>query len=159
MFKYLIIFMLVFGSTTVKAGDSNKLTNKEISIEKLRNKAIAGDKEALSKLTDIAELGDATYQYNVGLVYDITRKDDKEAINWYRKAAENGDVTAQNILGNRYLVGVGVPQNYKETVKWHLKAAEQGYAESQSSIGDAYYYGRGISQDYKEAVKWYKKSA
>ena len=50
-------------------------------------------------------------------------KDDKEAVKWYRKAAEQGDAKAQNNLGVKYGNGLGVLKDYKEAVKWYRKAA------------------------------------
>ena len=53
-------------------------------------------------------------------------QDYKEAVNWYRKAAEQGNARAQNNLGLLYEKGRGVPQDYAEAMKWYRKAAEQG---------------------------------
>lgn len=49
-----------------------------------------------------------------------------EAVNCYRKAAEQGDATAQNNLGVMYTNGLGVGQDYAQAVEWYRKAAEQG---------------------------------
>ena len=53
-------------------------------------------------------------------------QDYKEAIKWYRLAAEQGNANAQYNLGLMYDNGEGVPQDYKEAVKWYRLAAEQG---------------------------------
>ena len=52
-------------------------------------------------------------------------QDDKEAVKWYHKAAENGDPFAQFELSLRYEYGWGVPQDYKENAKWYNKASPQ----------------------------------
>ncbi len=85
--------------------------------------------------------------------------DYQEAVKWYRKAAEQGNASAQNNLGGMYYRGQGVSQNYPEAVKWYRKAAEQGHASSQYNLGLMYDKGQGVSQDYPEAVKWYRKAA
>ena len=41
-------------------------------------------------------------------------QDDKEAVKWYRLAAEQGDAYAQSNLGVTYEKGQGVPQDHKE---------------------------------------------
>jgi TPR repeat protein len=41
-----------------------------------------------------------------------------EALNWFRKAAEQGLASAQGNLGFMYLNGEGVPQNYPEALNW-----------------------------------------
>ena len=49
-----------------------------------------------------AVAGDAVAQYNLGNLYGYgigTPKDDKEAVKWYRKAAEQGIANAQSYLG------------------------------------------------------------
>ena len=38
-------------------------------------------------------------------------QDDTEAVKWFRKAAEQGDASAQNDLGVMYQNGRGVPQD------------------------------------------------
>ncbi|CAK0761840.1 conserved hypothetical protein [Gammaproteobacteria bacterium] len=52
-------------------------------------------------------------------------QDDQEAVNWYRKAAEQGDADAQFNLGIMYAEGRGVTQDKHEAAMWFLKAAEQ----------------------------------
>ena len=41
-----------------------------------------------------------------------------EAAKWYRKAAEQGNATAQESLGSLYEQGQGVPQNYIWAHMW-----------------------------------------
>mgnify|MGYP002136838370 FL=1 len=86
-------------------------------------------------------------------------QNDKEAVAWYRKAAEQGHANAQNNLGVMYANGQGVSQNDKEAVTWYRKAAEQGNANAQKNLGVRYEDGRGTAQNYKEAVAWYRKAA
>ena len=74
-------------------------------------------------------------------------QEDKEAVKWYTKSAEQGLAQAQFNLGVRYDNGQGVPQDYKEAVKWYRKAAEQGDAKAQSILGSMYYLGQGVLQD------------
>ncbi len=69
-----------------------------------------------------------------------------EAVKWFRKAAEQGHVKAQRMLGLRYATGKGVPKNYTEAVKWFRKAAEQGYSMAQFGLGSMYKQGWGGGQ-------------
>ena len=71
------------------------------------------------------------------------RGDYKEAVKWYRLAAEQGDAKAQYYLGAMYDKGQGVPQDHKEAVKWHRLSAEQGFAKGQYYLGVMYGNGRG----------------
>ena len=86
-------------------------------------------------------------------------KDYPEAARWFRKAAEQGDVDAQLLLGIMYDVGRGVAQDDREAVRWYLKAAEQGDAGAQYFLGAMYKEGRGVKQDDREAVRWVRKAA
>jgi TPR repeat protein len=86
------------------------------------------------------------------------RGDYKEAVKWYRLAAEQGDAKAQYYLGMMYGGGRGVPRDEKKAIKWLLKAAEQRSVGAQRLLGAIFYYGWGV-QDYTEAAKWYKKAA
>ena len=83
----------------------------------------------------------------------------EEAVKWYRKAAEQGNMHAQYSLGYCYKKGEGVIRDYYEAVKWCRKATEQGYASAQNSLGECYYYGQGVGKSFEEAVKWYRKAA
>ena len=82
-------------------------------------------------------------------------QDDKEAVKWFRMAAEQGITEAQLNLGYMYHKGEGVLQDYKEAVKWYRMAAEQGDADAQFNLGKMYRNGEGVVQDFKRAHMWY----
>jgi len=124
----------------------------------------SGDYElAFSEWSALAEQGNASAQYNLGVMYDngdgVAQFDNKEAVKWYRKAAEQGNASAQFSLGFMYAYGQGVVQDYKEALKWYRKAAKQGNASAQFNLGGMYVSGDGVAQDFKEAVKWFRKAA
>ena len=50
--------------------------------------------------------------------------DDKEAVNWYQKAADQGIAIAQNNLGVMYAYGEGVLKNMTQAKYWIQKAYE-----------------------------------
>jgi len=81
-------------------------------------------------------------------------EDDREAVKWYRKAAEQGYASAQYNLGVMYDNGRGVPEDDREAVKWYRKAAEQGDASAQSNLGVMYANGRGVPEDDVLAYMW-----
>jgi len=61
-------------------------------------------------------------------------QDYKEAVNWYRKAAEQGNGQAQTILGVMYSHGQGVERDTEEAVKWYKKASEQGIGYAKEAL-------------------------
>jgi len=78
-----------------------------------------------------AEAGDASAQFNLGLMYDLglgVAEDDGEAVRWYRMAAEQGYAAAQFNLGVIYADGEGVVQDDARAYLWLnlAVAASQG---------------------------------
>ncbi|MDZ4816011.1 MAG: tetratricopeptide repeat protein, partial [Verrucomicrobiota bacterium] len=49
-----------------------------------------------------------------------------EAVKWYRKAAEQGNASAQFNLGLKYAKGEGVPKDEIEGLAWFILAAVSG---------------------------------
>ena len=76
-----------------------------------------------------------------------------------KKAAEQGNVIAQNTLGFLYLNGQGVVSDYKEAVKWFKKAAEQAYPAAEFNLAIMYKLGQGVDLDLVESLKWLQSAA
>lgn len=53
-------------------------------------------------------------------------QDYKKALQWFSKAAEQGEALAQYNLGLMYFNGFGVPQDYVQAYKWFNLSAAQG---------------------------------
>src|SRR5205823_2010478 len=81
-------------------------------------------------------------------------KDTAKAAQWYKKAAEQGDVSAQHNLAVLYATGEGVAKDAAKAAEWFRKAAEQGDPSSQLYIGTMYYNGAGGHRDLVQAYKW-----
>ncbi|EET45191.1 Sel1 repeat protein [Neisseria sicca ATCC 29256] len=58
------------------------------------------------------------------------RQDDKQAVYWYRKAAEQGNAKAQYNLGLMYANGKGARQNLVIAKEWFGKACDNGLQQS-----------------------------
>jgi hypothetical protein len=59
------------------------------------------------------------YANGTGVVRDYA-----EAVKWYRKAADQGNVKAQLLMGDMYYNGMSVPQDYVLALMWwNLSAA------------------------------------
>jgi uncharacterized protein len=95
--------------------------------------------KALRLIRPLANDGDATAQFNLGLMYvngHGVQRDDSAAALWFRKAAEQGYALAQSNLGTMYLYGHGMTQNDTEAVMWFRKAADQGDAVAEFLLGN-----------------------
>jgi TPR repeat protein len=136
------------------------------------------DREAVRWFRLSAEQGNVEAQFNLGVMYDSrltfytfghsaflgdvvrTRtsvtKDDKEAVHWYRLAADQGYSKAQFNLGMMYEYGLGVATDVKEAIRWDRLAAEQGNIDAQYRLGHIYFQGLGVPQDCKEAAHWHR---
>jgi TPR repeat protein len=86
-------------------------------------------------------------------------KDYPTAVGWFRKAAQQGYVQAQNWLGYCYYNGHGVTKDYNVAVGWFRKSAQQGYAEAQFCLGLCYAQGDGVKQNERRAGEWFTKAA
>ncbi|HEY5039046.1 MAG TPA: sel1 repeat family protein, partial [bacterium] len=69
------------------------------------------------------------YQYGPG-----TKKDNAEAVKWYRKSAESGYPDAEADLGAMYEKGLGVQQDDSEAMKWYQKSLADGNKNAQAKI-------------------------
>ncbi len=73
-----------------------------------------------------------------------------------RTLAEQGVSHAQNVLGEIYMYGEGISQDFDEAAKWFRLAAEQHHRRAQFMLGVLYWSGDGVPQDYEKAVKWFR---
>jgi TPR repeat protein len=81
-------------------------------------------------------------------------KDPVEAMRWYRKAADQGNASAELHIGAMYGAGDGVNKDYAEAMKWFRKSADQGNQYAQLNVSKMYEKGRGVKQDHEEAYFW-----
>lgn len=80
---------------------------------------------------------DPKAMYQVGYMYDHgqgVEQDDREAAQWYLKAAEKGNAKAQYRMGLFYATGTGVDKDLKEAAKWYKKASMQGFMPAREAL-------------------------
>jgi TPR repeat protein len=90
-----------------------------------------------------------------------------EAAKWYRDAIDapalkwekSSQDWARLNLGDLYVQGEGVPQDFGEALKLFKPLAGVGDARAQTRMGDLYAEGKGVTQSDIEAVKWYRMAA
>ncbi len=83
--------------------------------------------QSLEELQRLADQGDADAQYQMGVrCIDRVPPDNVQAMQWFERAAEGGNVAAQSALGAYYWAGRGVPQDLSKAYFWSTIALAQG---------------------------------
>lgn len=86
-----------------------------------------------------AEQGDALAQAKLASLYLLGRdgvgKDDATAAEWMEKAANQGVVDAQVVMGAMYDRGLGVTGDRDKATQWYEKAAAKGHGTSLAILG------------------------
>jgi TPR repeat protein len=80
-------------------------------------------------------------------------RDMQQAAAWYRKAAEQGDVGAQGILGVLYSMGQGVPRSDVEAYYWFDLAAAVKGPDQEKYAANRQLMGARITADELEGVQ------
>ena len=81
----------------------------------------------------LAEAGNASAQYNLGILYEFglgVFESYDEAANWYARSAEQGLAEAQFEVAKRYMEGYYGPPDLSEASDWLRFAADQGHPEA-----------------------------
>lgn len=117
--------------------------------------------DVLQETLTKAQAGDVQAQLDLGEAYlhgKIVSRDLEQAMQWFRKAAEQGNAMAQARLG--VLIGnFRGKQNYDEALEWLRKSADQNCADGESGLAFMYHNGRGVEKDDDQAVKLFLKAA
>jgi TPR repeat protein len=114
-------------------------------------KANAGDAAAQVQLGDSSRAAGDAVPHNPMQSAEYY----KQAIAWYRKAADQGSIAGQMHLAAFYRDGgKGFPRDMSQAVEWYRKAAEQGDVTAQATIGVLYSIGQGVPRDDVEAYYW-----
>ena len=84
---------------------------------------------------------------------------EKRFKNYYKKAADDGNVNAQYYIGTLYYKGKGIEKDYEKAFEYLKKAADKGHIDAQYNLGFCYAEGKGIEEDFKKAFEYWKKAA
>ena len=119
-------------------------------------------KTALNKFKPLAEKGNISAQFNLGVMYDEGQEvqmDYKEAVKWYRSAADQGHAQAQYNLGRMYYQGQGVDPDSVEAYKWLDLSAARGIklGRENRAIIEKKMTPREIAEAQKRVKEWIEK--
>jgi len=119
-------------------------------------------KRKFEKFVQQATEGDRNSQYELAQKYEFgweVAQDGKEAIKWYKLAAEAFS-EAEYRIGRIYYEGRGgIEVDYVEAANWFRKSAERGSVFGMHGLGLMLLTGQGVSLDEAEAVKLFNSSA
>lgn len=184
---------LVFGNQN----DSESTNGQDTSFKKNNYKEKAlnlikeNDKDALLTYLDNEEVkNDSEIQALIGCLHyegRMLENDEKLAIDWWKKAALQGNEFAQNILDEvdfteeklkdalqkaaqnhlpsleglafRYYCGAGVEKNEKKAFEFYEKAASLGSLSAQCELANMCFLGQGTEKNLKKAFLWWEKAA
>ena len=124
-----------------RAGQIAKVAKESASRKDTTTKFIAAYNEKryddAARLRHDIDLNDANVQFDLGYMYANGKgleEDAGEGIKWYRKAAENGILSAMFNLGVMYSTGKGVAKDLEEGERWYKKAAEKGHEKAKDIL-------------------------
>ena len=104
------------------------------------------------------ELAPAKDFYTPGkALYDAQKY--PEAVEEFRKGADQGDMKSECWLGLCYYRGHGVNKSYDEAVAYFERSAEKGFAEAQYRLARCYFDGVGVEKNSTNAAKLIYKAA
>ena len=156
---------LLLGAPGAPKGEWSKpWQNTGAEIDALRDPAKT-DPAALDRLKRLGEAGNPFAQFAYATLFDPDFKftntpDINTAMEWYLKAAHQGNGTAQANYGARLYDDLyGVPVDYDKAFPWLLQGAQQGAVYAQRRVGKSYKYGSGTKADPKLAVQWFRTAA
>lgn len=87
------------------------------------------------------------------------KKDEAQAAEQFKIAADLGHVGAKGALGYMYYEGLGVKQNLSEGIRLMTIAADVGVEDAQNNLAAVYEEGKGVKRDYGEALRLYRAAA
>ena len=109
--------------------------------------AEAGDAEAQMALAQ-------RYRFGVGVPQNPAT-----AVEWFQKAAVQGNVQGQFSVGYMYMDGEnGFEKNLEKAAEWFRKAAENGHPTAQANLGIMYINGDGVEKNPETSLFWLQKA-
>ncbi len=126
-------------------------------------KAAASDDRDLAfrVCTQEAQRGSPVSERLLAGLYDQSQVPghDAEAVTWYRKAAEAGDLPSALRYGQLLSLGKGVTKNELEATERIRQAAEADYQPAWMVLADRFEKGLGTKKSDKDAAYWTRKAA
>lgn len=98
-----------------------------------------------------SSIGRADLQDGINAYFD---GDYAAALQNLQPEAEADDVIAQYFLGEMYLQGKGVDQDFEQAVAWYERAALNGHPDAQAALGSLEMLGLGVPRHPTSGFFW-----
>ena len=115
-----------------------------------------------ASLRQAAIRGDATAQFVVAGRYlegKVVARDEKQAAQWYGRAAEQGLAAAQYRLGSMYEHGWGMPSDRRQAKALYEQAAARGNVNAMHNLAVLHTDASTGPRSYELAANWFRKAA
>ncbi len=139
-----------------------RLRQEQSFLEATRAYANDDFKKAIGLWSALAKEGHAGSMTAMGLMYDRGEGvllNSKEAVMWFRLAAEGDDKDGMYHLGRMLAQGRGGTQHVATAATWLQKAADLGQHDAQYLLAVLYERGEGVVQNDSTAAAWYSLAA
>ena len=119
------------------------------------------DRTAIEVVRNAAEAGDGQAQLELGRRYygDRALKDDKKALLWFEKAADQHIGWGEYEAATMYELGEGTSADSVKALALYQAAAHDGVVRADADIGIMYLTGDGAPKDLAQALLWFKAGA
>jgi uncharacterized protein len=122
-----------------------------------RRKGMLSERQELLRS---AAAGHPAAQFALGRLFDRAGSARaKDAVRWYRAAAENGHAEAANMLAESYRDGNGIRKDGTQAIRWFMYAAAKGSGAAQLSLGYELFSGRLVRRNLPKALACYRRAA
>ncbi len=108
-------------------------------------------------LESAAQSGDIRAQFELGMIK--FSYDGQSGIQWIEKAAAQGHVEAQYLMGSIYLEGKATQRDIKKSFNYFDSCSKLGNKKCDFYIGQFYENGFGIVQPNDDLAKWFYENA
>ena len=95
-------------------------------------------------------------KYRLGINCDVNQQ---KAFKIYLSLIEKGSTKAMDEMGNMFLKGEGVNQDYPTAMQYYKPASDLGNAQAAYHLAKMYQEGYGVKQDFAQAFEYYDKAA
>ena len=105
-----------------------------------------------------AKGGHVDSQFALGL-YCLNGKQADKAVEWFKKAAAQGNVGAIYYYGYLLFNGMGITQDKSNGIKYLVLASKKGFPTADYQLGIIYRDGNGVEKNTEKAFEYIKKAA